>query len=158
MGKKKRFFPEGQERGETQTSTNQERMSITTNEVFQEDHTAVITGAGSGIGRAAAFECASRGMHVWLVDVDENDLKQTKEDLRNKMANSYVNQKIQAIVANVCDEDNMKFVAKTVFKDKTTKSVHFLMNNAARSTGGGALATSMKDFNLMMKTNLNGPI
>lgn len=52
----------------------------------------------------------------------------------------------------------MKFVADTVFKDKSTTSVHFLMNNAAISIGGGAIETSMKDFTKMMKVNLYGPI
>lgn len=60
------------------------------------------------------------------------------------------------IVANVADEGNMKFVADSVFKHPSTKSVHFLMNNAAMAIGGNAIDTPMADFNIMMKTNLYG--
>jgi short-subunit dehydrogenase len=52
----------------------------------------------------------------------------------------------------------MKFVAKTVFIDKSTKSVHFLMNNAAKSIGGNAIDTPMSEFITMMQTNLYGTI
>jgi short-subunit dehydrogenase len=52
----------------------------------------------------------------------------------------------------------MKFVAKTVFTDKSTKSVHFLMNNAAKAIGGNAIDTPMSEFIAMMETNLYGTI
>ncbi len=134
--------------------------TISTLDVFKPNHTAVITGAGSGIGRTAAFECAMKGMHVWLVDIDEDDLKKTKAEIKSRVEAGFPGyvQKIEAIVAHVGDEENMKFVAKTVFDDSTTKSVHFLMNNAAMSIGGGAIETPMKDWEKMMATNLYGPI
>ena len=66
--------------------------NISTHKVFETDHTAVITGASSGIGRAAAIECALMGMHVWMVDVDEDELKRSKEDVLDKVANSYIGQ------------------------------------------------------------------
>jgi len=132
--------------------------SISTTEVFQVNHTAVITGGSSGIGRTVALECALKGMHVWLVDIDEDDLKKTEQDIQLKVKGSFPDQVIQAIVANVGDEVSMKSVAKSVYDDQSTKSVHFLMNNAAMSIGGGAIETSMTDFDTMMKTNLYGPI
>ena len=44
----------------------------------------LITGASMGIGRAFAFECASRGMNLLLVALQELRLEETKEDVCTK--------------------------------------------------------------------------
>jgi len=49
-------------------------MIVTATEVLVEGNSAVITGASSGIGRSMAMTCASKGMHVWLVDIDQEEL------------------------------------------------------------------------------------
>lgn len=133
-------------------------MPVSNHDVFKRGHTAVITGASSGIGRSAALECALKGMNVWMIDIDEKDLKQAKAFVKSKVGKSYLDQKIQAIVANVSDEGNMEFAAKQVFTDKSTRSVHFLMNNAAMAVGGNAIDTPMSEFHTMIKTNLYGSI
>jgi len=126
--------------------------------IFKESNTAVITGASSGIGRTAAFECALKGMHVWMIDIDEDDLQQTKEDIKNRMGCTFPDQKIKAIIADVGYEKDMKFASNIIFNDPSTKSVHFLMNNAAISIGENAIDTSMASFEEMMRTNLYGCI
>lgn len=45
------------------------------------DQTAVITGAGNGLGRALAVEFARQGFHLALMDIDEDALKQTERQL-----------------------------------------------------------------------------
>ena len=40
---------------------------------------AVITGAGSGIGRGIAEHAASEGMHIVLADINEEGLNETLE-------------------------------------------------------------------------------
>jgi NAD(P)-dependent dehydrogenase (short-subunit alcohol dehydrogenase family) len=52
---------------------------ITANSVLKEGNTAVITGASSGIGRSMALNCASKGMTVWMVDVDGEELDVAKQ-------------------------------------------------------------------------------
>lgn len=42
----------------------------------------LITGASSGIGKAMAVECASRGMNVVLVALDTPELEQTADEIR----------------------------------------------------------------------------
>lgn len=67
-------------------------MQISTNDVFRKENTAVITGASSGIGRRAAIECALKGMHVWMIDKDEDDLKRAKDTVLDKVGNAYLGQ------------------------------------------------------------------
>lgn len=62
-------------------------MSATATDILQSGNTAVITGASSGIGRAAAMHCAGKGMHVWMLDIDKAELE-IAENLTKKKAAS----------------------------------------------------------------------
>jgi NAD(P)-dependent dehydrogenase (short-subunit alcohol dehydrogenase family) len=56
-------------------------MTTTTlkaSDVVQEGNTAVITGASSGIGRATALSFAAKGMNVWMIDIDREELEAAK--------------------------------------------------------------------------------
>jgi short-subunit dehydrogenase len=57
--------------------------STITDDIFSKGNTAVITGASSGIGKAAALEASKRGMHVWLIDVDESDLESAVQNVKD---------------------------------------------------------------------------
>jgi short-subunit dehydrogenase len=43
---------------------------------------ALVTGAGSGIGKSLAFKLASQGLNVVVVSLDDNVLKQTMKELK----------------------------------------------------------------------------
>ena len=43
---------------------------------------ALVTGAGSGIGKAIAFKLASQGLNVLIVTLDDDFLKQTMKELK----------------------------------------------------------------------------
>jgi NAD(P)-dependent dehydrogenase (short-subunit alcohol dehydrogenase family) len=46
------------------------------------DKSVIITGAGSGLGRAAALQIAKEEGKLTLVDLNEAGLKETTEDIR----------------------------------------------------------------------------
>jgi NAD(P)-dependent dehydrogenase (short-subunit alcohol dehydrogenase family) len=52
--------------------------TLKASDVVQEGNTAVITGASSGIGRATALTFAAKGMNVWMVDIDKEELEAAK--------------------------------------------------------------------------------
>lgn len=49
--------------------------------VIQSQKTALITGAASGVGYAIAKLCRSKGMHLVLLDIDQENLAKTKAAL-----------------------------------------------------------------------------
>jgi NAD(P)-dependent dehydrogenase (short-subunit alcohol dehydrogenase family) len=49
--------------------------------VIQEQKTALITGAASGVGFAIAKLCRGKGMHLALVDIDQTNLVKAKNAL-----------------------------------------------------------------------------
>mmetsp|Transcript_14083 Transcript_14083/g.35390 ORF Transcript_14083/g.35390 Transcript_14083/m.35390 type:complete len:305 (-) Transcript_14083:107-1021(-) len=119
--------------------------------------TAVITGASSGIGRGAALDFAARGMNVWMVDIDAEELASAKLMVEKKCKDAST-QTIEARVVDVSSEESMKELATEVFAKHG--ACHFLFNNAGVQLNvpeGGILA----DNATMTKTldvNLYGPI
>jgi NAD(P)-dependent dehydrogenase (short-subunit alcohol dehydrogenase family) len=123
--------------------------------VLQDENTAVVTGASSGIGRAAALDFASKGMNVWLVDVDAEELELARKLVVAAKKNKST-QLVEARVVDVSDCAAMEELAKEVFEK--SKAVHFLMNNAGIGSGGGALETDMATVQKVMGVNTYGPI
>ncbi len=62
---------------------------------------AIITGAGSGMGRTFALELARAGAAVAAADINDEGLKQTVAEAVD------LNGSVYPIVANVADEDSV---------------------------------------------------
>jgi NAD(P)-dependent dehydrogenase (short-subunit alcohol dehydrogenase family) len=93
---------------------------------------AVITGAASGIGRAAARRAASSGMKLALVDVNQTKLDATATELRQVAGVDNV----LAETVDVSSFEQMQELARTV--SGRFGSPTLLMNNAAAFVAGGA--------------------
>jgi NAD(P)-dependent dehydrogenase (short-subunit alcohol dehydrogenase family) len=112
--------------------------------------TALVTGAGSGIGRATATAFARRGANLVLCDLNEAALAETSEAIRQ------LGRSVQSHTVDVADPDAMCTFADTVHEQ--LEAVDILMNNAGVGLGGGALHTSLEDWDWIIGINLRGVI
>jgi 3-hydroxybutyrate dehydrogenase len=75
---------------------------------FTGDSVAIVTGAGSGIGRATAVALAYNGLTVVATDVDEEGLGETVETA----ADCGVEGTVETVTANLVDEDEIASMVK----------------------------------------------
>lgn len=85
-------------------------MSLTLTKIFKGKN-VIITGAGSGLGRATAIELAKQGSNLTLVDLNLQSLTETKEII---LENS-LEVNLQLIEADVSEESSVKhYVEKSL--------------------------------------------
>ncbi len=98
--------------------------------VFQPGRVAVITGAASGIGLAAAAFCAARGMKLVLADVTEDKLQRAADGIAAAHSTEILT--VPTDVSRREAVEQLKAAAYDRFG-----AVDFLMNNAGREGAGG---------------------
>jgi NAD(P)-dependent dehydrogenase (short-subunit alcohol dehydrogenase family) len=111
---------------------------------------AVVTGAGSGIGRALAEQCAEEGMKVVLADVEAPAMAQTAREL------SAAGATLLAIPTNVAKAGDVENLArKTV---SAFGAVHLVFNNAGVGCPGAVWEATVADWEWVTGVNLWGVI
>jgi len=95
------------------------------------DKVAVITGAASGIGLAAAHRLADKGMRIVMADIAEQALAESAKALAAGGAT------IRTVTADVSVRED---VARVKAEADALGPVSLVMNNAAREGGDGVLA------------------
>src|ERR1700681_996843 len=111
---------------------------------------AVLTGAGSGIGRALAQQLAAAGSALALADIDEAGLKQTIESLGGRSA------AVSTHVTDVAEEASVSAFAEDV--RSRHGRVTLLINNAGVSLHGDFEEISLDDFRWLMNINFWGTV
>ncbi len=111
---------------------------------------AIVTGAASGLGRAAAAAWAKLGLDLWMVDTNDVALKAAADALRTAHPNVG---DIASQVVDVGDADAMNRLADTVYEHHDRVAV--LMNNAGVGSGGLALERP-DDWRRVLGVNLFG--
>jgi 2-keto-3-deoxy-L-fuconate dehydrogenase len=109
---------------------------------------AVITGAGSGIGRASAILFAAEGASVALIDRDAAGLQETMAAIGSAGSEGSMH------VGDVGDND----FANGVVADTVARygRLDVLMTAAGFSCGGTVLTTDPADWDAVFRTNVGG--
>src|SRR5215469_9312848 len=117
---------------------------------FVSNGVAVVTGAGSGIGRALARRLAAMGSAVAMADVDEAGLMDTAASLADKRAAATTH------VVDVADEAAVRSFAEDVVARHGR--VTLLVNNAGVALYGTFEEYSLDDLRWLMGVNFWGTV
>jgi NAD(P)-dependent dehydrogenase (short-subunit alcohol dehydrogenase family) len=117
---------------------------------FLSEGVAVVTGAGSGIGRALAQKLAQEGSALALADLDENGLRETAASLVKKSA------EVTTHVLDVSDEVAVRALAEDAVARHGR--VTLLINNAGVALTGTFDEISLDDFRWLMNINFWGTV
>jgi NAD(P)-dependent dehydrogenase (short-subunit alcohol dehydrogenase family) len=111
----------------------------------------VITGAGSGIGRALAVDVASRGAIVAISDVNEAGLAETVDLVKAAGA-----REVRADRLDVADRAG--FVAYAAAVAEQFGRVNVVVNNAGVTMTGDFEDMTLEEFDWIMGINVNGVV
>jgi NAD(P)-dependent dehydrogenase (short-subunit alcohol dehydrogenase family) len=112
--------------------------------------TALVTGAGSGIGRETALLAARRGADLVICDVDEEGLATTESATRA------LGRDVLARKVDVADREQMGEFADAVAA--AVGAVDLLVNNAGVGLAAEFLDTELDDWEWIVSINLMGVV
>ena len=107
---------------------------------------AVITGAGSGIGKAIALRFGASGAAVHVLDLDEAAAESTAQLVTSAGGNAW---------AHSCDVTNHQRVEAT-FQNISKDGINILVNNAGVSHIGTLETTNEAEFDRVFSVNVKG--
>ncbi|SDY16277.1 SDR family NAD(P)-dependent oxidoreductase [Salimicrobium album] len=108
--------------------------------------TVIITGAGSGLGKALARQYADSGCMVYLTGRNEGKLRSTKREIIEQGG------KAESVVCDVTEAASIEEMLKQ------TDKVDLLINNAGVGLFGELESYGEEDIDAMLDTNVKGTI
>jgi 2-keto-3-deoxy-L-fuconate dehydrogenase len=116
--------------------------------MFSLNHkTAIITGGGSGIGKAIATVFAKQGCNVHILDLDENS-KLVIEEIRSSGGKSFFHK------CDIAQQSEIKTIIEAI--TAAGESIHILINNAGIAHVGTLETTSEEDLLRLFNVNVKG--
>ncbi|MDN3020035.1 glucose 1-dehydrogenase [Paenibacillus sp. BSR1-1] len=109
---------------------------------------ALITGAGSGIGRAAALLFAQEGAHVIVNDVNKENGENTVKEIKEKRGNA------SFYYADVTIPESVQAMAAWVIEE--FKKIDILFNNVGISNVGRVDEVAPEVWDQVMSVNVKG--
>jgi NAD(P)-dependent dehydrogenase (short-subunit alcohol dehydrogenase family) len=108
------------------------------------DRHTIVTGAGSGIGKAVALLLAKQGAVVYVVDIQENQANEVAEEIKNAGGTAI------AKTVDVADQRKVDALFESLPR------LDILVNSAGVSHIGTAESTSEADFDRLYRVNVKG--
>jgi NAD(P)-dependent dehydrogenase (short-subunit alcohol dehydrogenase family) len=112
--------------------------------------TAVVTGAGSGIGRELALACAREGMGVMLADIDEAGMSETAAAI------APLGVRVESLRCDVAKPLEVEALAERAWE--RFGAVHLLFNNAGVAVAGPVWTATLEDWKWTLDINLMGVV
>lgn len=109
--------------------------------------TAIVTGGGSGIGKAISKTLAEQGAHVHILELNVDSAKVTKQEIEKAGGSSEIHQ------CNVVNQENVIEVINTI---AAKNSINILINNAGIAHIGNVENTPEADLDRVYNVNVKG--
>jgi NAD(P)-dependent dehydrogenase (short-subunit alcohol dehydrogenase family) len=107
--------------------------------------TAIVTGAGRGIGKAVSIALAKAGAAITIVSRTTHEIQQVAAEI------TAANGKAQAFALDVCDIDRVRdFV-------RQSGPFNILVNNAGMNKPDETVSVTPKDYDAIMGLNVRAP-
>lgn len=113
-----------------------------------DDKTAIVTGGGSGIGKAIALLFAQQGATVCILDVDEAGAEETIEAIHQEGGTGTFH------LCNVSSLETVKASIQAIYDQHT--SIDIVVNNAGIAHIGTAESTTPADMDRIWEVNVKG--
>lgn len=110
----------------------------------------IVTGAASGIGRAAALHLAQMGAGVALVDLNQAGLEETRAHIEQQTSS-----RVLIFTADASDQSDVTHVVEETAAE--FGAIDFLVNCAGILRRTAFLEIPVEEWDLMLLVNLRGP-
>lgn len=112
------------------------------------DKVAIITGGGSGIGKAMCLLFAQQGASVFILDIDESSAAATVQDIEGNGGHGVFKK------CSVANKSEVEAVIQSIIT--TANRLDIVVNNAGIAHVGNAETTATEDFDRLFAVNVKG--
>jgi 2-keto-3-deoxy-L-fuconate dehydrogenase len=109
---------------------------------------AIVTGGGSGIGKAIALVFAQQGAQVYILDKDEKGATAVVDEINALKAHA------RFYPCNVASQQEVKSIIDQIASE--AGGIHILINNAGIAHIGKVETTTEEDFDRLIGVNVKG--